>query len=518
MRILAIFKEIKSFRLGYTEERPYPWRWTTPIVLCAFLLISPFLALVNVPLSAYNIVQEFTYHPNDTLPAVFLGKLVPSVLQNPTGSFTPQILDVGYTILLDNYIFNYTIAQAFDGVDTSKSVSAFSYYNNPLSDSYDVANITVQLSLGTESGGQVLQVGGTVACYVPTPFYLSWSGLPESDDSIRGIPYSMSLDFGEVTTEYMRRGPMESGATLVDISFTVHPYCDCDAVLADGLLENGTRLLQTPCSSNPPHFVVVANATMVFYYTLDEEEGLPPTEDLVTGNELGSYPMQIADLLAQTELLNISSSGLSIACENLLQTGYHLVRVDLGVILDNQIYSSPDMFNRSIMPSGAANFLGTANESRSLTSDATVMAQWQQEVEFFPNNTRVPPLEYLRSVPRLKPLGSAMTSVFVSTFAMLSVMWTVFSLVAGTLARKHSEERYSEQSRTSDKLLESSREETDGSEVISLIPRKEPDAVERLRQKGLQMRASLARMRAALVKHGIMEDEDWVQDNDKTVE
>ncbi|KAJ6484782.1 hypothetical protein C8R45DRAFT_1147770 [Mycena sanguinolenta] len=142
-----IFNEIKSFRLGYTEERPYPWRWTTPIMLCAFLLISPFLALVNVPLSAYNIVQEFTYQPNDTLPSVLLGNLVPSILQNPTPDFTPQLLSIRDAIRLDEYIFNYIIAQAFDGANATNLVSAFPYYNNPLSDSCDVANITVQFTL-----------------------------------------------------------------------------------------------------------------------------------------------------------------------------------------------------------------------------------------------------------------------------------------------------------------------------------------------------------------------------------
>ena len=95
-----------------------------------------------VPLSAYNIIQEFTYHPNDTLPAILLGSLVPSALQKSADSFTPQVLNVGYTIMLDNYIFNHTIAQAFDGVDTNKPLSSFLYYNNPFSESCDVVSLS----------------------------------------------------------------------------------------------------------------------------------------------------------------------------------------------------------------------------------------------------------------------------------------------------------------------------------------------------------------------------------------
>ncbi|KAF7336483.1 hypothetical protein MSAN_02303000 [Mycena sanguinolenta] len=500
MRISAISNEIKSFRLGYTEEQPYPWRWTTPVVSCAFLLISPFLALVNVPLSAYNIIQEFTYNPNGTLPAVFLANIVPSVLQNPTDSFTPQLLNVGETIALDNYIFNYTISQAFNGVNP---VSAFPYYNNPLSDSCDVANITMQLLLSNDpvwGWNPQIQVGGTVACYLPTPFYLTWGGWPErgGKDSFRSIPGWVSDDIIGIFGSWngLLDGPepdMGMNLTQAGISITVQPCCKCEAVLAGGPLESAASLFEPPCSSNPAQFVGV--------------------------------DFQIADLWAGTSLGNLSISALSTAYGNLIQTLYHIVRLDLGVILGNQIYNSPEMFNRTISPLDLDLEIlegSWTNAARGLTSNAILMAQWQQDVKFFQNNTRVPPLEYLQSVPRLKPLGSAVTSVFVSTFAMLSVMWTVFSLVAGALAR-HSgrddtlgKKDTVGQTRTWDKRLESGVEEIDETEVILLVPRKEPDALERLRQEGMQMQVSLARMRAAMIKHGIMQDEDWVQDDDTT--
>ncbi|KAJ6494300.1 hypothetical protein C8R45DRAFT_1212345 [Mycena sanguinolenta] len=491
-----IFNEIKSFRLGYTEERAYPWRWTTPIVLCAFLLISPLLALVNVPLSAYNIVQEATYQPNDTLPTVFLGNIVPSVLQNPTDNFTPQLLNVGYTIFLDDYIFNYTIAQAFDGADTSKPV-----------------NITAWLHYvpGTGSAPD-LQFSGTVACYSPTLFYLTWAGLP-SDQAIDRMANEeinfMSLPFAikaEIGTMFLISDGPGMNLTEVDLSFTVHPCCDCDAVLAGGALENSVSLLQSPCSSNPPHFVVV---------------DIP----LFTSGPLLHPPVKVADLLADVDLGNVSLPNLGTAYENLFQMLYHLVRLDLGVILDNQIFNSPEMFNHTIMDT--ENF-GFANEARISTSNTTLMAHWQTQVEFFQNNTRVPLLEYLRSVPRLKPLGSAMTSVFVSTFAMLSVIWTVFSLDAGALARKNRDKIPKDtegkkhtlgQPRRWNKRLESGMEDVDGSEVILIGPHKEPDAVAQLRQEGVQMRVSLTRMRAALIKHGIMENEELeLHDDDTTVE
>jgi hypothetical protein len=125
-------------------------------VLSAFLLISAFLAALNgvcridvqhqlmtaaVPLSAYNIVQEFTYHPNNTLPAVALNSLVPSVFQESANSFTPQLLTVGDVIKLNGSLFEYTIVDVFDGLDQTKSVSSFLYSNNPFSEACDVVRM-----------------------------------------------------------------------------------------------------------------------------------------------------------------------------------------------------------------------------------------------------------------------------------------------------------------------------------------------------------------------------------------
>jgi hypothetical protein len=138
--------------------------------------------------------------------------------------------------------------------------------------------------------------------------------------------------------------------------------------------------------------------------------------------------------------------------QNAFQSLYHLSRLELGVIVENQIYTSPEMYNRSISPvyvpdiEGAANTLpshipasaySNANISRASTSNATLMSEWISSVRSFNDSDRVPVMLYLRSVPQLKPMGSAITSVFVSTFAMVSALWSIFNVVAGAYARSH---------------------------------------------------------------------------------
>jgi hypothetical protein len=106
-------------------------------------------------------------------------------------------------------------------------------------------------------------------------------------------------------------------------------------------------------------------------------------------------------------------SGLNTVVQNTFQCLYHIIRLELGVGLENQIYTDPEMFNRSIsdvyIPGTLPWTYASSNISRSLTSNATLMAEWKETVVAF--NTS----------------GSAITSVFASTFAMLSTAWTTFT-------------------------------------------------------------------------------------------
>jgi hypothetical protein len=127
-----------------------------------FLVVTIILALINgvshlpiiwpiiiyrrsaVPLSAYTIVTEATYTPNASLSVLPLSGLVPSILQESSysgPSFSPQTLSTGQSIHPNGSIYpSYVITGAYDGFNTSRPVSSFSYYNNPLSDSCDIVS------------------------------------------------------------------------------------------------------------------------------------------------------------------------------------------------------------------------------------------------------------------------------------------------------------------------------------------------------------------------------------------
>ncbi|KAJ7682906.1 hypothetical protein B0H17DRAFT_51598 [Mycena rosella] len=451
---LCLSRAIFSYRLGYTPQHPYPWRWMTPIAICVFLMLSGFLAALNVPLSAYNIDQEFTYRPNDTLPPLPLSNMLPELLQHPTNGFTPQILAVGDVIQLNNSVFNYTIMEAFDALDNSQPVSSFSYYNNPFSDGCDVTNMTVNLAIGPDANNDqvidlIVDFTVSVNCRIPTLFTMIWSGtrgitsipLQTGINPARDDFNNLSSDMGSVFLFWPRpsvnTSEIPDGGQLTTLRVTVLPCCNCGVDSSTEPAGDDSDPTQAPCGLLPARL----QATQL--YIEHSAQPIPVTFDGPNSTDIFSgLPSTISDYFNNTPV-----SALNDVFQNTFQSLYHLARMELGVIVENQIYASPEMYNNSISPVYIPGFESStpvppsnylaANTSRISTSNATLMSEWIASVRSFNESDRVPVMLYPRSVPRLKPLGSAITSVFVSTFAMLSTLWTIFSMVAAALARSY---------------------------------------------------------------------------------
>ncbi|KAJ6556234.1 hypothetical protein B0H19DRAFT_1262326 [Mycena capillaripes] len=419
-------RKVVSYRLGYSPQLPYPWRWTTPVVLGAFLLLSAILSAINVPLSAYELGQELTYRPNDTLPPLPLSNLIPIMFQHQTSDFSPQILTVGNTIQLNSSDFAFTIVQALD-VDTQTLVPSFSYYNNPFSDACDVDGMTATIIFKA-----VIEVVLTVdeTCRMSTDFELNWSWNSTSwrlegltQDSV-GNHVNMFYGLAEDLGNSLSFWALPQANSSYSLNVSVEPWC-AGVGGADTSMSGSPEMLsptQPPCSSLPTSF------------SPSRIEVPHPTDILGFDSSSGHFPWPPPAALNLAD--NTPMADVDTLFKNTFQALYHLVRLELGVILDNQIYASPEMYNRSIssvnVPNPGPSF---ANVTRLETANGASMAAWMGTVLFFQNSDRVPIMMYLRPVPRFKPLASAVTGVFVSTLAMLSVLWTVFSLIAGTLVR-----------------------------------------------------------------------------------
>ncbi|KAJ7601891.1 hypothetical protein DFH06DRAFT_1399897 [Mycena polygramma] len=320
---------LADFRIGYSPQRPYPWRWTTPLALFILFASTGLLTCLNIPLSAYETVQESTYFPNATVPALPMSNMIPSFLHDDAATFAPQTLHVGDTSGLNNSQFSFTI-----------------YYNNPFA--CDLVNMTASVRRTDR--------GSYESALSPAVLQMTWSVL--------------TIDQGGLP----RVGDGRMTLLVENFSYDLH-------WLEDGTAEVATaNLLKPPCSTEPARFIVldghIQNGTSSGSFDWAGHN----ITDLFAPPRWGEYP-GFVDL-----------SGLNPPFQNLVQGVYHLVRRDLGVILDNNIYSSPGMFNRSITPVMKNSLLGgsAANALRHATSNRTLMAQWRNSVLAFNETGRVP--------------------------------------------------------------------------------------------------------------------------------
>ncbi|KAF8876625.1 hypothetical protein CPB85DRAFT_528627 [Mucidula mucida] len=121
-----------------------------------------------------------------------------------------------------------------------------------------------------------------------------------------------------------------------------------------------------------------------------------------------------------------STPALRLAVRNAMRATFHIARLDFGIVRGNQIYQSSAFFDENM-----------EDYSKTWPSDLIENIFWAALCSpcdvwpTVPSAARTVVLSYLRPVFQLKPIGSAIVSVFVATFAMVSALWKVFTFVAG---------------------------------------------------------------------------------------
>ncbi|KAF7356295.1 hypothetical protein MVEN_00961400 [Mycena venus] len=394
--VKGLVDSIVNYRLGYAPTRPYTWRWTTPVAFGVFLVATIILALINVPLSAYTIVSEATYTPQCFTSNASIKRSCAII--RPNGS-----------------IYNYIIEAAYDGFDTSRLVSSFSYYSNPLSDSCDVTTMTIHAQSGQ------IQVSAKITCWTPTVYILSIdisSILSSTDtDDIRftsldgfyvdlyqaWFMWGLAVNGTIVLPDVQVPTAPGHGDNLTEFEMTVRPCCDChgngDATWNTGIFS----LDYPPCTEAPASFLAFDGTVVLDWGSRTRMRN--NTDFFFTEENIFN---------------GTAFAGLNTILHNLFQALYHTIRLDLGISQPNQIYTSADMYNRSISTVYLPGIFlegvspqAYANTSRRDSSNLTML--WTAEQQDV-------------------PLGAAITSVFVSTFAMVSVLWHVFCFIAAALS------------------------------------------------------------------------------------
>ncbi|KAK7008546.1 hypothetical protein R3P38DRAFT_2791515 [Favolaschia claudopus] len=364
--------------------------------------------LVNIPLSAYETVQEFTYFPNSSVPPPPLSGLVPSALRQSTNHFSPQHLDVGQSFRLNNSALSYTIGSAFDSVENGETSN------------FIPTNVSAVVQTHTADSAKRYQYYD----------YSSHSG--------HGVVAILTDVFGRDL-----RAAMWYGRQSYGVFKPVLPHgCVLRTRCHQG---HRTPVLHMQCTYRLgcPTGRSLAAHQRALPFTTSQFIGLTGQLTNTTSNfaPWGYYwsvtnttsLFSGADPQFRKGYIGVNDlSALDTPFQNLFQIMYHLVRSDLGVVFNNQIFDSADMFNKSILALDVPADLITYEVLLLARSDLLRLIQCGLLLE--PNDDgRV--AEYLRPVSRRKSLGSAIVAVFVATFTMLSAVWTIFGLVAQGLVK-----------------------------------------------------------------------------------
>ncbi|KAF7372770.1 hypothetical protein MSAN_00482700 [Mycena sanguinolenta] len=473
----------------------------------------------HVPLSAYEVVQELTYFPNATLADLPMSHLVPTFLRESGTAFAPQTLSVGDTFHLNNSVFQFTIAGAFDPKIVMWSTNV---------------TMSVQRTIDQQAPAPyqyfACSASAYITCNLPTRVTLTASlpdlGFASAFANGGGILQQVSdyaLDLQVALYVNLLGGLFQTPNGDATIAVTARPCCNCTSDNSDKFLaKEAADLREQPCSSQPSRFlstyIAMRNTTAEMY----PWGAYPPTAvnstDLFGGGDGSAFD----DFLVDGYLGYTNVSIMNDPFQNMFQVYYHLLRRDLGVLLDNQIYSSPEMYNRSItlinpgVGMGGTPFgvIGTsaAQQYHTLLANETLMQEWRSSMQVFSETDRVPVLEYLRPTPRRKSLGSAITSVFSATFAMVATVWALFSMVARVLVRSRDRalrdakwEASKDRPKPGSYELQWSFKGSRSSEELSLATAH--DEQDDLREQIAALRNEISSIRGLLQRRGLSESE-----------
>ncbi|KAF9008573.1 hypothetical protein BDZ89DRAFT_1048151 [Hymenopellis radicata] len=377
-----ILRKITGFRLGYNVQRDLD----LPIFACADLLTKG----LEVPLTAYDIVQEYTYTPNATIPPLPFSYLIPSFLKSPLPDFSPQTLHVGDVFQLNDSTEEYNITSLANGGDS------FLFYNNPLT-SCDVQNVTMQIPTNAYFPTPAF-MSADISCWVPVPFSLHWEAkmLDDFSDDAAQVMYMCWFPKFEIVDSCdTDNSEIPLSFNITEWTTTAYPHCPGSSLESAGWEDH------LPCNSDPIDFAIVDETLTMWIDTL-----APFIE---------------------------CASVYELTKENVFQGVYHYIRRDLGIHSPNQIWASRAMFNKTIQAISTTEHPSLSWQANELRSNYSAWTPWDMEHD---ECVKTPQIFYSRWTYRRKSLGSAITNVFVATFTMLAAIWKLFSFIAGLVISK----------------------------------------------------------------------------------
>jgi hypothetical protein len=424
---------------SYGINRPYPFKWFTPVVLAGFLVATVLFSFLNFASNGYDLIVQTSSDPNTTISEGIWFQNWPSYL---TSKVKPscQSVDIHVNTLLftNQTALTYTLTdvwQVLAGGGNRSVLPSLTYFNNVI-EQCAVTSIEVDLEALDRSANQFAysEWGASVRAYVSctiegasgqTSFNLTttYDYVPETV-AFSGLYHFLGTNFLDRDKE--KRASLYWGESLMSMywAYLTRSMQDIRVNATDfGLpgIRKGT-ISFTPNNSS------ISDITHLGFFEVDYrfivDEGLGAFSVIWPG--LYNEPVSVASLNGINAYPNIW-----IQVDSLAKSTYSTILTDLG-----QASSTPN-----ILTDGNTLQYFTSNFSLALQHTANA-APGPATQEYDTLKATTGPLgitpsvistNYICQIPQLKSGGNLFLAVLVADLVFLQALWKIFTLATDWL-------------------------------------------------------------------------------------
>ncbi|EIN06281.1 hypothetical protein PUNSTDRAFT_115580 [Punctularia strigosozonata HHB-11173 SS5] len=394
-----------SISFEYALTRPFNHRWPYATWFLIVFGLGSFVgfAVINHILLGYDVVaissRDFNVSQNLPWPASFHAR---------DYSCQPAHFQLGNAFRTNHSAFTYSIFNVYSGA-SSDTQGSFVYSNNLLSDC-DVSEIQTN----TLPAERSITITGAIRC--PEQGFQASTSYTYTNHDIIGNSVQTSFSNNSMTRAIASAMADAGGDAYLAIFNSAYTFMQGNKVY------RYTRQYATNCDAS------VSGAKTTNFTACDQHPAnLTTTWDNVIGlTDLEIYPSSLLD----------NYTWIASTLDNLAQTFYAGVRIDLGHWTPNNIFTNFTSLKASFDPFDGTNQWAAA---------AIMHGEALGYVNYTANDTPSPDVrtpqaviqtQYTCNTRRLKSIGSLIMSVASGTLSMFLTVWGLMTTMMATVARR----------------------------------------------------------------------------------
>ena len=436
IQFLPSYRKLKmhSSFFNYNLQRPYPFKWFTPVLLVGGIILAVLLSIMNFVQNSYVLVAQYVDDPNSTITQGVWYRDWPSYLTNgvqPTCE--PVNLPVNTQLFTNQSGLMWTITSLFKDKESPQAVPSLPYLNNALKDC-SISELRLEYDDTKDQDVSVLQyiewgmeIRAFVTCSVSGPSGNTFVNATAVYNAL--TPYEMPGVSSFVAQNATGRASMFWSEVLLR-AYWINAVSKVWAVSNHMFQNDGASLSKGVVTLYPnrsPRSISDLDFFDMQYDFLEKRSGFGFTGPL---NSIKYYieskNANSANPHIWTSVNQFAKSMYSAVLADLGQTQYpsqsSLVTEGSTIQKYTSTFSDPSKWN---LPGGIPPML--------LREDYNARQSGPDPTGRLGLSSSVVATEYLCQVPRRKPVGDIFVSVLLADLVFLQFAWKLYIVFADRL-------------------------------------------------------------------------------------